>query len=124
MEGLRPVDAPHHGSRPCLNGASTCGPVSRAGATDADAQRLALDELCEADVGSAVRVIAAGAAIGLALSIMLGRLLTTMLFGVQPLDPLTFACVAALLVVTALASTAGPAWRAASVDPATALRGD
>jgi putative ABC transport system permease protein len=86
------------------------------GATTQDVLRLV--------VGSAVRLMAAGAAIGLALSIMLGRLLTTMLFGVQPLDPLTFACVAALLVVTALASTAGPAWRAASVDPATALRGD
>ena len=65
---------------------------------------------------------ATGTVIGLVLSTFLGRLLATMLFGVQPLDPLTFASVTTLLALTAAASTAGPAWRATRIDPAVALR--
>jgi putative ABC transport system permease protein len=74
-------------------------------------------------VGDAVRVIGAGAALGLLLSAMLGRLLTSVLFGVQPLDLLTFATVTMVLGLTAAIAIAGPAWRAARIDPATALRG-
>lgn len=73
-------------------------------------------------VGSAVRVVAAGALVGLALSMVLSQLLTTMLFGVQPLDPLTFVLVTLVLALTAALSIAGPAWRAARIDPAVALR--
>jgi ABC-type antimicrobial peptide transport system permease subunit len=69
-------------------------------------------------------VIGAGTVIGLLLAAMLGRLLATMLFGVQPLDPATFAAVSIVLTITAAAAAAGPAWRAARVDPARALRGD
>lgn len=65
-----------------------------------------------------------GVAIGLALSAALGRQLSTMLFGVQPLDPLTFACVAIVLAISAAASTIGPALHATRIDPAVALRGD
>jgi putative ABC transport system permease protein len=72
--------------------------------------------------GSAARVIAAGAALGIGLSMALTRVLTSVLFGVEPLDPTTFAWVAVLLVVTAAAAIAGPAWRAARIDPAVALR--
>jgi putative ABC transport system permease protein len=75
-------------------------------------------------VGSAARVVATGAIIGLALSAALGRLLATMLFGVQTLDPVTFASVTILLALTAAVSIAGPAWRATRVDPAVALRGE
>jgi putative ABC transport system permease protein len=75
-------------------------------------------------IGSAARVVATGAIIGLALSAALGRLLSTMLYGVQPLDPATFALVVVALVLTAAVATAGPAWRATRVDPAVALRGD
>ena len=73
-------------------------------------------------VGSAVRVVAIGAAIGLLLSAILGRLLTSVLFGVQPLDLLTFAVVTIVLGLTAAVSIAGPAWRAARIDPAITLR--
>jgi putative ABC transport system permease protein len=86
------------------------------GATTGDVLRLV--------VASAVRTIAAGAVIGLALSAVLSRLLTTMLVGVQPLDPITFAAVTILLVLTAAVAIAGPAWRASRIDPATALRGE
>lgn len=69
-------------------------------------------------------VIALGATAGLALSIAASRLLATMLFGVHPLDPLTLAAVAAVLLVTAAIAVAGPAWKATRVDPAIALRGE
>lgn len=86
------------------------------GATTSDVLRLV--------VGSAVRTIATGAVIGLALSTVLGRLLVTMLFGVQPLDPMTFVSVTIVLAVTAAVSIAGPAWPATRIDPAVALRGE
>jgi putative ABC transport system permease protein len=84
------------------------------GATSRDVIRLV--------IGSAVRVVVAGAAIGLILSAALSRMLTTMLYGVEPLDPLTFTVVAVLLALTAALSIAGPAWRATRIDPAVALR--
>jgi putative ABC transport system permease protein len=84
------------------------------GATSGDVLRLV--------AGSAARVIAAGAVVGLILSAILSRLLATVLFGVQPVDPATFACVTILLVLTAAAAIAGPARRATRVDPAVALR--
>lgn len=84
------------------------------GASTGDVLRLVLS--------SAVRVIATGAVIGLILAALSGRLIATMLFGVQPLDVPTFALVAVVLVLTAAAAIAGPAWRAAKIDPAVALR--
>jgi len=67
---------------------------------------------------------AAGAAIGAGASLAATRLLliTKLLFRVKPTDPLTFACVPALLLVAALAASWGPARRATRVDPAEALR--
>ena len=84
------------------------------GATTNDVLRLV--------IVNAARVIATGAAIGLALSALSGRLIETMLFGVRPLDLPTFAIVTVVLGVTAALSIAGPAWRAARIDPAVALR--
>ena len=75
-------------------------------------------------VGSAVRVVAVGVVIGLALATVFSRLLSGMLFGVEPLDPVTFVTVTILLTMTALLSTAAPAWRATRVDPAVTLRGE
>lgn len=75
-------------------------------------------------IGSAVRMIATGAVIGLVLSTIMGRLLEAMLVGVQPLDLMTFASVTIVLALTAAVSIAGPAWRAARIDPAVALRGE
>lgn len=73
-------------------------------------------------VGSALGLVAAGVAIGLAMAAGLGQLLATVLFGVQPLDPPTFGTVVIVLTVTAAMAAATPAWRAAHVDPAVALR--
>lgn len=71
---------------------------------------------------NAARVIAAGAAIGLVLSAVFGRLIVTMLFGVRPLDLATFAFVTIVVGVAAAIAIAGPAWRAVRIDPASALR--
>jgi putative ABC transport system permease protein len=86
------------------------------GATTGDVFRLVL--------ASAVSVIATGAVIGLALSAAFGRLLATMLYGVQPLDPATFVFVTIALALTAAVAIAGPAWRATRVDPVLALRAE
>ncbi|RPJ71046.1 MAG: ABC transporter permease [Acidobacteria bacterium] len=74
--------------------------------------------------GGAVRMIGLGAFIGLGLAAALGRLLTTVLFGVHPWDPVTFLSVALVLSVTAAAASAVPAWRAARIQPAVALRSE
>jgi len=63
-----------------------------------------------------------GAAIGLPLAAGAGRLLTAFLYGVSPLDPITFAGAAALLVAVGLVACYVPARRATRVDPQTALR--
>ena len=66
--------------------------------------------------------LSVGAVIGLAIAAAATRLLTTVLFGVQPLDPITFVWVGMTLAGTAVVAIAGPAWRAAQIDPAVALR--
>ena len=84
------------------------------GATSNDVVRLV--------IANAARVVATGAAIGLVLSAVFGRLIEKVLFGVQPLDLTTFVVVTILLAITAALSIAGPAWRAVRIDPAVALR--
>jgi putative ABC transport system permease protein len=64
----------------------------------------------------------AGVAIGLIASLLLTRLMKTLLFGVNPTDPLTFVMIALLLTSVALLACYIPARRAASVDPINALR--
>jgi len=86
------------------------------GARSSDVLRLVLE--------SAGRVVGAGALVGLALSVVLGRTLERLLFGVAPLDPLTFVAVGGMLLVTAGVAVVAPAWRATRIDPATALRSE
>jgi putative ABC transport system permease protein len=64
------------------------------------------------------------AVIGIVLSTILGQLVETMLFGVRPMDLITFASVTIVLVFTAAVAAAGPAWHAARIDPAIALRAE
>jgi putative ABC transport system permease protein len=84
------------------------------GATSGDVIRLV--------AGNAIRIVALGAVIGLVASAMTGRLIVSMLFGVQPLDFWTFALVTFVIAATAVVSIAGPAWRAVRIDPAAVLR--
>ena len=65
-----------------------------------------------------------GVAIGLAASAVVMRLMKSLLFGISPLDPITYAAVPAILVAAAMLATYLPARRAAQVDPSTALRTD
>jgi putative ABC transport system permease protein len=65
-----------------------------------------------------------GIVVGLAGAAALTRLLTGILFGVQPRDPRTFAEVAIMLGLVALAATVLPARRATSVEPLEALRSE
>jgi ABC-type antimicrobial peptide transport system permease subunit len=71
-----------------------------------------------------VLLTSAGAALGVAGAAVAGRALTTLLFGVTPLDPITYLAVVALLGCVALLACAVPSWRAARVDPATTLRAE
>jgi putative ABC transport system permease protein len=65
-----------------------------------------------------------GVAIGLAGAFTLTRLMRSLLFGVQPTDPLTFAAIALLLTVIALVASYVPARRAARIDPIMSLRAE
>ena len=84
------------------------------GATTRDILRLV--------VRSGVKLAGTGVAIGLFAAALLTRTLASLLFGVTPLDPVTFVTAPAVLAVTALAACVAPAMRAIRVDPAVTLR--
>lgn len=65
-----------------------------------------------------------GILIGLAAALALTRYMAGMLYGVTPLDPMTYAAAAIVLLTAALLATLLPAWRASAVDPVEALRND
>jgi predicted permease len=68
-----------------------------------------------------LRPVALGLVSGLLLSVALTRALASVLRGVSATDPLTFACVAGVLLLTSLIAVYVPSRRAARVDPASAL---
>jgi len=73
-------------------------------------------------VGQGAKLALAGVAIGIAGGLMLTRLMSGLLYGVQATDPLTYGAVAILLMLVALAACFLPARRAMLVDPIVALR--
>jgi predicted permease len=75
-------------------------------------------------LGQAGRMLLAGAAIGIALAYLFGRLLAGFLFGVQPHDLGTMLAVTILLLACGLAAAYLPARIASRVDPMQALRGE
>ena len=72
--------------------------------------------------GQGVLASLAGIGIGLLAALALTRLMGSLLFGIEPLDPTTylFVVISVLLVATAAASV--PSWRATRIDPTVALR--
>jgi putative ABC transport system permease protein len=75
-------------------------------------------------VSGGLRIVGLGVALGLAGSLVLGRLLRSWLFEVTAHDPLVFAANAGLLLTVAAVASALPGHRAARVDPAVTLRAD
>jgi putative ABC transport system permease protein len=69
-------------------------------------------------------MIAAGAIAGIALAAFSSRVIAAFLFGVEPLDPLTFLSVPLIILITAFTAAAVPAWRASRIDPVVAFRQD
>ena len=67
-------------------------------------------------------LIIGGVTMGLLISLAATRALATLLYDVSPADPLTYAVVTIVLVITALVACYIPAWRATKVDPLVALR--
>jgi predicted permease len=73
-------------------------------------------------LGQGARLAGLGITIGLVAAVGVARMMASFLYGVQPIDPLTFAAVSLLLVGIALLACYLPARRATRVDPMVALR--
>jgi putative ABC transport system permease protein len=84
------------------------------GAQRGDVLRLVL--------GQAMIRVAIGSAIGLGGALALTRLMSNLLYGVQPTDPITFGVVSLVLIGAALVASYIPARRASRIDPMVALR--
>jgi predicted permease len=67
-------------------------------------------------------IVSVGLALGVGAALVLTRVLSFMLFGVRPNDPLTYALIVPLLGIVALAASYIPARRATRIEPMTALR--
>jgi putative ABC transport system permease protein len=73
-------------------------------------------------VAQSARRVAAGVAVGLGGAVASTRLMSTLLYGVRPGDPATFAGAVALIVIVALTASYLPALRASRIEPMQALR--
>ena len=90
--------------------------------------RLALGaqqrELMGMFVGSALALAGTGVAVGLAVAAVLMRLMKSLLFGISPLDPVTYVAVPLVLAAAAVLASYLPARRVAAVDPVEALKAE
>jgi ABC-type antimicrobial peptide transport system permease subunit len=75
-------------------------------------------------VGEGLKLSAGGMAVGLAGALAITRVMASMLVGIQPTDPVTFAGIIVLFAGIALAASWVPAFRASRLDPMVALRED
>ena len=73
-------------------------------------------------LGEGLKLVLAGAALGIVFALLATRFISTMIYGVSATDPLIFLSVITLLVVVSLAACYVPARRAMRVDPMVALR--
>ena len=83
------------------------------------AQRLDVLKLM---IGQGMKLTLAGAALGLGVSVVVTRLLKSMLFGVSATDPTTLVMVVLVLVAVALLACYIPTRRALKIDPMTTLK--
>jgi putative ABC transport system permease protein len=73
-------------------------------------------------LGQAMKLVGIGVAVGIVIAGLLARVLDTLLFETAPLDPLTFALTALVLVIVATLASYVPARRSTRVTPIEALR--
>ena len=73
-------------------------------------------------VRNGMKPIVLGVVIGLSAAFALSRLVASLVFGVRPTDPLTFATVALLLVSVGILANILPAYRATRIEPVSTLR--
>jgi putative ABC transport system permease protein len=92
------------------------GVRSALGAATADLLRHVLS--------GSLRVVAIGVVLGIILALAGGRLVVSLLYGIEPGDPGVIVAVSVMLVAIATVAALGPAWRAARVNPTIALRAD
>jgi predicted permease len=86
------------------------------GATAGDVRRLVL--------GDAMRVASVGTTVGIVAALFVGRALTSQLYGVSPVDPVSLVVSALVLFAVAIAAAYIPARRATRIDPVAALRAE
>jgi ABC-type antimicrobial peptide transport system permease subunit len=73
-------------------------------------------------VADGMKPILLGVGIGIAVALALGSVVSSLIYGVRPTDPLTFATVASLLIAVGVLATIVPAYRATRVEPVRTLR--
>jgi ABC-type antimicrobial peptide transport system permease subunit len=81
-------------------------------------------KILQAILRHAAMLACGGIAVGLALSLLLVRLVAAMLVDVHPIDPLSMGAAAAILLAMALAASSAPALKATHVNPIEALRAE
>jgi putative ABC transport system permease protein len=86
------------------------------GAKRSDVQRMV--------IGQGMGIVAIALVLGVAGALATGRVIGSLLYGVSPIDPATYATVVGVLLAVALISCWIPARRASGVDPAEALRSE
>jgi ABC-type antimicrobial peptide transport system permease subunit len=75
-------------------------------------------------VRQAGRLALIGAVVGVLLAVGFSLLLSSLLIGIEPIDPLAFGLAVALLGIVMVAASSAPARRAAKMDPMRALRAE
>lgn len=75
-------------------------------------------------VSQGTRVVVVGVAVGLAVAVASTRFLATLLYGVEPVDPIVFAAMSATMIAIGVLASYVPARRASSVNPIESLRSD
>ena len=75
-------------------------------------------------LGEGLKTSLLGVGVGVVLTLGAGRLVRSLLYGVDPTDPLSLVFVALILVTIALIAAFRPAWRASRADPVSALRAE
>jgi ABC-type antimicrobial peptide transport system permease subunit len=73
-------------------------------------------------VADGMKPILLGVGIGFAVALALGRVVSSLIYGVRPTDPMTFAAVSSLLIAVGVLATIVPAYRAMRVEPVRTLR--